>query len=245
MPKILYKTGVYCIRNTLNGKRYVGSTAKSFTKRWNIHKTGLRNGYHHSRHLQAAWNKYGEEAFEFLIIERVAPKGCVAREQFWLDLWKTANQKYGYNISPTAGSTLGREFTEETKEKMRKAKKGGKLSEEHKRKISEAGLGRKPSEETRAKLRAGCLTRPPLSEEARQKISRTLTGYKHTEEARRNMSKSLVGNQNTKGYRHTPEARRKISHYLTGRKHSEHSKRKRAESLRRFYALKKLAEGSV
>lgn len=61
------QSGIYEIVNTVNGKRYIGS-AKKFKIRWSKHVSALRLCKHHSRHLQAAWNKYGEAAFKFLPI---------------------------------------------------------------------------------------------------------------------------------------------------------------------------------
>lgn len=54
------KTGVYQIRNLLNGKLYVGSVShkKGFADRWSKHRTTLRHKKHFNQHLQCAWNKY-------------------------------------------------------------------------------------------------------------------------------------------------------------------------------------------
>jgi len=61
------KAGVYCIFNTKTNRMYVGS-AMNLTSRWSGHKHALRNGKHHSKHLQRSWAKHGESAFEFRII---------------------------------------------------------------------------------------------------------------------------------------------------------------------------------
>ena len=66
---VCLRTGVYCIRNTTNGKLYVGSAAVSFKARWNSHRNALRRGEHAAKHLQSSWNKYGEDKFEFLVLE--------------------------------------------------------------------------------------------------------------------------------------------------------------------------------
>ncbi len=63
------RTGVYCIRNGQNGKVYVGSTSRSLTGRQKDHLNNLRGDRHINRHLQHAWNKYGEEAFTFEVLE--------------------------------------------------------------------------------------------------------------------------------------------------------------------------------
>jgi group I intron endonuclease len=114
--------GVYRIRNTLNDKVYIGSAAYSVRRRWRDHRRDLRAGKHcqHGRcHLQHAWNKYGEECFVFELIEEAEPKLCVPGEQYWLDHYRAADDRYGYNESPTAGSILGFKLSEEAKKKMR------------------------------------------------------------------------------------------------------------------------------
>lgn len=59
---------LYEIRNKINNKRYIGRT-NNIKARWNRHRNELRNNKHHCIYLQRAWNKYGEENFEFSIID--------------------------------------------------------------------------------------------------------------------------------------------------------------------------------
>lgn len=53
-------SGVYEIRNTLNNKRYIGSSINIY-RRWRDHKRMLNLSVHPNKHLQSAWNKYGEK----------------------------------------------------------------------------------------------------------------------------------------------------------------------------------------
>lgn len=122
--------GVYAIINVLDGKKYVGSASLSIEKRWNDHRRDLRQGKHHSRYLQRAWVKYGESAFQFQILAICDPDRCVKTEQLWIDCFRAADPEFGYNMSPTAGSTLGTKHRPESIDKMRKAKRGHKQSEE-------------------------------------------------------------------------------------------------------------------
>jgi group I intron endonuclease len=79
--------GIYTIRNTVNGKLYVGSTRKNFSHRWTSHRSDLRRNTHHSPKLQHAWNKYGMAAFEFIVLEILKDKDHVLdREQLWINL---------------------------------------------------------------------------------------------------------------------------------------------------------------
>ncbi len=109
MP-VRIQTGVYCWRNKVNGKRYVGSTSMTFAERKRGHLKGLRKGSHKNALLQNAWNKHGEEAFIFEVLHRCSPEECVAKEQEFIDAFRSAERGFGYNLSPTAGSTLGLKF---------------------------------------------------------------------------------------------------------------------------------------
>ena len=138
---------VYAIVNLKNGKRYIGSTV-SFVKRIRLHRHYLRRGAHQNRHLQAAWNKYGEDAFVFGIIEEVPVAQMISEEQRHLD----AAQPRVYNLGKVAHpAMLGL--------RGRKGTTGKKMSPEAIAKVRAANLGRKRSDDTRAKLRAGWVRR--------------------------------------------------------------------------------------
>jgi group I intron endonuclease len=111
-------SGVYQIKNLVNGKVYIGSSA-TIKKRWREHKKLLRRRKHHNRYLQHAWNKYGEANFVFEILEECLPEKLILLEQKWMDLLHSCDQQFGYNINPTAGSCLGVKHSEETKNKLR------------------------------------------------------------------------------------------------------------------------------
>jgi hypothetical protein len=64
--------GVYMIRNTVTGDRYIGC-AQHMETRWKGHKRQLAIGMHHNHKLQEAWATYGADAFAFTVLEEVAP----------------------------------------------------------------------------------------------------------------------------------------------------------------------------
>ena len=59
---------VYKIVNKANGKTYIGQTMRG-ELRWKDHHAELRGNYHQNGKLQADFNKFGEEAFEWSIIK--------------------------------------------------------------------------------------------------------------------------------------------------------------------------------
>lgn len=148
-------TGVYCIRNTINGKVYVGSAAVSFRSRWNHHQTFLRRGKHCNGYLQNAWNKYGEAAFVFEILEECFPLSCMDREQAWIDKLKAATAKRGYNLRPAAHSALGYRHTKETLLKMSIIQREVQSKPHVRKKRSESLRGHAVSESAREKIAAG------------------------------------------------------------------------------------------
>lgn len=173
------KTGIYQIKNLVNNKIYIGSVAfkKGFVGRWSSHCTKLRKNKHHSIHLQHAWNKYGEDAFVFEILEECQPEKCIKREQHYLDTVLFANcqdnrfYRLGYNICRIAGSSLGRKHSNEAKAKM---------SAFHKGKPSPR-RGQKTPRKTRIKISIAMLGK------------QNCLGVKHSKKSRANMSQAHQG----------------------------------------------------
>ena len=167
--------GIYFILNKTNGKVYVGQTT-DFHDRWIKHKHKLRNNYHYNPHLQSAWNKYGEDSFEYHQLEHCSKEALGDCEDWWIDYFDALNREKGYNLR--SGGNEHFEVSDETKEKIRIANIGKKLSEETKQKLREANIGKK------------------LSEETKKKISESLTGTERQYNARHQISKA----QNNSGY---------------------------------------------
>ena len=96
-------------------KCYIGSTVMTFEKRKNHHLWHLRENKHKNIHFQNAWNKYGEDAFEYDILEICEKNKCLEREQCYLNTILFANEylegtsskfkELGYNINPLATGT--------------------------------------------------------------------------------------------------------------------------------------------
>jgi len=117
---IYKKHGVYEIRNCKSNKSYVGSAKDIFT-RWCAHMSMLRNNNHENVYLQNAYNKHGEDAFKFIVLEFIPDKKMlVKREQHWINNLGVCDKTKGYNLNPTAGNALGRKTSEETKDKLKR-----------------------------------------------------------------------------------------------------------------------------
>jgi group I intron endonuclease len=59
---------LYLIENQKTGAVYVGKTVNAIRSRWNLHRSRLRRGKHHNRHLQNSWNKHGESVFAWIVV---------------------------------------------------------------------------------------------------------------------------------------------------------------------------------
>lgn len=86
MKSNIAKSGIYQIKNLINGNIYIGSS-KNIYSREAKHKSSLRGGYHANNYLQNSWNKYKEDNFIFEIIEYCDENLLLDREQYYINLY--------------------------------------------------------------------------------------------------------------------------------------------------------------
>jgi len=99
---------IYQILNKVNGKFYIGSS-KKVEQRLRDHINKLRLNKNNCGIVQNAWNKYGEENFEFIVLEYVEnEEKLIEKEQYYLDTLKPH-----YNIRKVAESNRGVKRTPE------------------------------------------------------------------------------------------------------------------------------------
>lgn len=211
-------TGIYCIENAVNHKKYVGQS-KNIKERWNCHRKTLERGTHPNAHLQRAWDKYGKENFSFYVLELCDVESLTEREMYYIKQLNAFEK--GYNLTLGGDGTRGFSHSDEYKQKMHDLYVGRTFSDETRRKMSEAKKGV-----------------APIMTEARKKgvkiTAEKLKGRIFTEEHRANLSKALKGREPwNKGKKlpseyspmfgkHLPEeAKRKISEANRGRKRTE------------------------
>lgn len=115
-------SGIYMIKNKIDNKLYIGQS-KDVKCRWINHKSRLNCNNHPNNKLQNAWNKYGEENFDFILLEECNQDIIDEREIYWISYYNSANRDYGYNLS-TGGecSCEGVKLTQEQKDKMSQVK---------------------------------------------------------------------------------------------------------------------------
>jgi len=107
---------IYEVRNKVDGKHYIGQTSKEDPKkRWNEHRCYLRKGKHRNKHLQHAWNKHGEQNFEFNILKEYSSLSKLNKAER-----KIVKERGDYNIEPGGGVYP---ISQETRIKISRAKR--------------------------------------------------------------------------------------------------------------------------
>ena len=163
--KLLNTSGIYMIRNDVNGKVYVGQSC-NILRRYLEHRTLLRKGKHYNGRLQGSWNMHGEEAFSVHV--GMIAYGMLDRlEKIEIDKRQSFDDKFGYNIAIETGNAWrkgavnspahraavsaakrgkpGHKHTPESREAIRKAHIGKVKSDEHRKNLSLALTGNKPA----------------------------------------------------------------------------------------------------
>jgi group I intron endonuclease len=204
-------TGIYQIRNVVNGKIYIGSAVR-LKQRLIGHRTGLDRGDHHNPHLQSAWNKYGAGAFEMRILLFCVADDLLFYEQRCLNAFDAV--KRGYNKCPVAGNTRGRIQSAESLARMAATKRGKRRSPESLARQRET----LNNPELKARIAAGvsaALRGKPKSPEHIRNAALAQCGKRVSPETREKLRQANLGKKNGP---HSPETRLKISQSQKGRK---------------------------
>lgn len=232
MEQVIYK-----IINVVNNKFYVGSTTNKKV-RFRQHRKLLRGNRHHCKHLQAAWNKYGEDKFEFVIVE-VVPETMSLQQIEDIYLLQHVGQPMCYNSGysadapwrnapPETTPNFGKVMAEQQKEKISTTLKEFYAADY----FNHPRVGKKHTEEARLKIRQNRTTTAgenhyrygkTLSDETKAKIGATQRGKSRAEGRK-------VSEEGRLKIRANIEAGRSHMHWL-GRKHTEESREKMSKTV--------------
>ncbi|HEX5125660.1 MAG TPA: GIY-YIG nuclease family protein [Rhodocyclaceae bacterium] len=86
--------GIYAIRRIGTNDCSIGYSG-NIPRRWGEHRRKLRRNKHSNPYLQNAWNKYGEDAFEFIVLEE-----CSHNEAFLMLAEADWMEKTGHSLNP-------------------------------------------------------------------------------------------------------------------------------------------------
>ena len=76
-------TGIYCIENKINGKKYIGK-ATDLLSRERQHFSKLSVGNHPCMEMQQDYNTYGASAFVFCILEECNEEKLKHLEDYYI-----------------------------------------------------------------------------------------------------------------------------------------------------------------
>lgn len=146
MKDIYKQFGIYRITNILDGMSYIGKTGMNFGDRWDSHRSLLNSGSHFNKQLQNAWAEFGEDSFEFQIIESVDDRNVLDDlEVFYIAQYRETDSCYNVQSGGdhgNAGIRMSDSAKEKIGEKNRINMTGKKASAETKQKMSESQRAR-------------------------------------------------------------------------------------------------------
>jgi group I intron endonuclease len=210
---------IYLIRNLVNGKVYVGQTARSIESRWKQH---LMDSRARKYPLYEAIRKYGVANFSVTELGSAETQDELNRmEEHLIAEYNSCHRNAGYNIR--AGGDGGGKLSLETRKK---------ISDKHKGRTA-SNKGQKMPEHQRLALIERFNAKNPfagvvLSDEVRAKIGAAnaahLLGSKKSEETK---EKHRAANLRRFA---TPESRLEHGERLKGRSVSEETRRKISEA---------------
>lgn len=182
--------GVYAITNVLTDTVYYGQ-AENIEGRLRTHRSCLARGRHGNSHLQASWNKYGEDAFVFTPLYLIPAGDMTTREKHCIDdAYGIGLRLFNQRVASPSANT-GIKFPAEIRARVSAAMKGRALSSAHRANLSVAARHRSP--------------------EHLAKIASALRGRRRPPETIAKMSASASGNHwQPVGYKHSPATRAKM-----------------------------------
>lgn len=226
---------IYKIINTTNGKFYVGSTTNT-RERFRVHRKRLRKNRHHCPHLQAAWNKYGEQAFVFTVIETI-PDGRSLQEAEDKWLIEHVGKEHCYNAGLRSGApwrgvakeahpNFGRPKTDEERQAISIT-----LKEFYAQDITNhPRFGKQHSEETKERIRQKRLADPTRYWLGKQRSEETKAKVGASQKGKPEPPGRVVSEEGRAKIRANIEAGRSHKHWL-GRKHTEEAKAKMSKTV--------------
>lgn len=202
-------SGIYQIVNVVDGNIYVGSS-KNVEGRVKQHSYLLEKNCHDNIHLQRAYNKYGEDSFEWDILIMCDVEMLMVHEQEFIDtlhpsynICTIVDRPSDICLQKVSESNRMRVWSEYSRNKLSASNKGRIPSAKNRKALSAANIGNKyfkgheHTEEWKKKMSIALKDRK-FSAEWRKKLSMSHIGHKHSDEHKRKISESLIGNQRAK-----------------------------------------------
>lgn len=134
-PKVAKKQTIgtiYAFVNKQNSKIYIGKTIQPYLARWDSHKCNAFTKTEVS-YFYNALRKYSWDGFMRIVIYQTEelPKNeadliVCEKEKFYINLFRTDNHDFGYNLTKGGEGVSGIIMSKDTREKMSESHKGEK-----------------------------------------------------------------------------------------------------------------------
>lgn len=140
----LNKVGIYCIRNIVNNKVYIGKSINIYARiAAHIYDLNTKSK-NENRHLINAWYKYGRENFEYFVIEYLPldEELIKTRELYWIEKYDSTNRDEGYNLRMDSSTKMivhdeTKKLLSESVKGIKNPNYGNKWTNEQKKKMSD------------------------------------------------------------------------------------------------------------
>lgn len=230
MTQVIYK-----IVNLVNDKFYVGSTIHKKV-RFRQHRKLLRNNKHHCKPLQAAWNKYGEDKFDFRVIEEV-PNALSLAEVEDRYLQEHVGKTYCYNTGYSSTApwrnapahitpNFGKLVSTEQKEKISTTLKAY-YAEDY---FNHPRVGKQHSEETKAQISASKKENPTRYWQGKERDEETKAKIGDAQRGKPKAPGRTLSEEGRAKVRANIEAGRSHKHWV-GKKHTDEAKAKMSKKV--------------
>lgn len=134
----------YLATNRVNGAKYVGITSASLRKRKNEHRSSANLGSGNLFHI--AIREHGFDAFDWRVFAETEDREFLFLiEAEAVDKFSSHRLDGGYNMTIGGSGVAGHVWTQESRDKLRKAMIGRYVSAETRARLSSVNKGRAPS----------------------------------------------------------------------------------------------------
>lgn len=158
-------------------------------KRLSGHRSVAARGLGYAFHN--AITKYGESAFNLIsLIPLHSAEEAALVEIFLIEVWKANHRTHGYNLTSGGDGTVGRYTSATTRAKLRLARAKRKTTDQTRERLSKAKAGI-PLTAAHARNIANSKTGVKRGPQTKEWIAKRLAanaGFKHTTEAKKRMS---------------------------------------------------------
>jgi group I intron endonuclease len=127
-------SGIYCIENIIDNKKYIGQGI-------DVEKRMMRD-HRECNVLYNALKFYGENNFIRYVIEYCDEEKLLEKEIYYIDALYSHVSEWGYNVLRGDEITKSFRHTDETKRKISESEKGKIVPNETRQRISESSIGK-------------------------------------------------------------------------------------------------------